>query len=373
MKKIIHINWSLAFGGIETMLVNIANAQVQEGAEVTVIIINDLYDESLLKSFSDKVNIVFLYRKQHSYSLTFLFKLNKVLERINPDAIHLHNSRFFEMIFSRKLRRKVSMTLHALPTGVIRNEGFFYRLFPILSVVGDGGNVMFIDKIPRVFAISNAVQKELWEKYCIPSTVVCNGIRTESFSVREATPYVSPMRIVQVSRLEHDKKGQDLLIQAVAQLNGKAEVYFIGDGQSLEHLKRLAAELRIEKLVYFLGKQTQEYIARHLCEYDLFVQPSRYEGFGLTVAEAMAAQVPVLVSAGQGPAEVTCGNKYGWLFENGNVDDLTDMIEYICNHYVEALDKAKMARQYVVSAYDVAITARKYLEGYEISARGSQL
>ena len=68
---------------------------------------------------------------------------------------------------------------------------------------------------------------------------------------------------------------------------------------------RLTAELHAETYVRFLGKQTQDYVAAHLTDYDLFVQPSRWEGFGLTVAEAMAAGVPVLVSEGQGPAEVT--------------------------------------------------------------------
>lgn len=363
--KVVHINWSLAFGGIETMLVNIANAQVREGAEVTIIIINDLYDESIVKSFDDKVSLIFLHRKQHSHSFAFLFKLNRLLYRINPDAIHLHNSRFFEMIFSRKLRHKVSMTLHALPTGKIRNERFFHRLFPILSVSGNGGNVMFIDKIPKVFAISNAVKKTLWENYGVSSIVICNGIRTAEFAMREMTPCSFPLRIAQVGRLEHGRKGQDLLIQAISRLKGKAEAYFIGDGESWEYLKELATKLGVENQVHFLGKQTQEYIAHHLCEFDLYVQPSRYEGFGLTVAEAMAAQVPVLVSSGQGPAEVTCGNKYGWLFENGNIDDLTDTIMYIHNHYNETLNKAKEARQHVILTYDVVVTAKKYLENYK--------
>ena len=59
----------------------------------------------------------------------------------------------------------------------------------------------------------------------------------------------------------------------------------------------------------------QPYIVEHMADYDLLVQPSRWEGFGLTVAEAMAAKVLVSVSEGQGPAEVTCGYFYGWIFD----------------------------------------------------------
>ena len=47
--NVVHIFWGLGFGGIETMLVNIANAQVKSGAKVSIIIINDLCEESLLQ------------------------------------------------------------------------------------------------------------------------------------------------------------------------------------------------------------------------------------------------------------------------------------------------------------------------------------
>lgn len=42
--KIVHVFWALGFGGIETMLVNIANAQVKLGADVHIILINELYE-----------------------------------------------------------------------------------------------------------------------------------------------------------------------------------------------------------------------------------------------------------------------------------------------------------------------------------------
>ena len=84
------------------------------------------------------------------------------------------------------------------------------------------------------------------------------------------------------------------------------------------------------------------------------------------MAEAMAAEVPVLVSSGQGPAEVTCGDKYGWVFENGNVDDLVDKIKYIFDNYDEAMEKANIALSYVQNTYDVSVTARKYLDLYRM-------
>ena len=242
-------------------------------------------------------------------------------------------------------------------------KGLIKKLIPALNFRVQG-NVAYLDKIPQVFSISNTVREQLLDKYGVDSIVVNNGILTSKFMQRQSGQMHSPMRIVQVSRLDYEKKGQDLLIESAAKLKGKIEVDFIGDGESLDYLKDLTRRLEVEQYVHFLGKKPQSFISNHLCDYDLFVQPSRYEGFGLTVAEAMAAQLPVLSTEGQGPAEVTCGEEYGWTFKNDNVDDLVSKITYIHNHYDEATAKATMARSYVIDTYDVSVTAKTYLEEY---------
>ena len=359
--KVVHINWGLTYGGIETMLVNIANSQVENGAEVHVCIINELYKDELINSFSGNVKLHFLHRKFKSKGIGFIFKLNKLLMQLQPDAIHLHGSRLYTFLWRKNLCRLASVTLHDLPHGSLRRGGLSGRIFPFLF---DSGNLYHIDNVPRVFAISEAVKDELWKNYGIKSTVVCNGILTRNFALRRERKPGNPFRIVMVSRLEHEKKGQDLLIEAAAKLKGIVHVDLIGEGSSREYLEYLVKKLHAESIVSFLGVKPQPYIAEHLADYDLFVQPSRWEGFGLTVAEAMAAKVPVLVTAGQGPAEVTCGDKFGWTFENGNVDDLTTKIRYILEHYNEAMNKAESALCHVRNTYDVSVTARKYLDLY---------
>ena len=362
--KVAHVFWSLGFGGIETMLVNIANAQTAAGAEVSVVIINDAWDESLLKAFSPDVKIVLLHRRYRSKGLGFIFRLNSVLRRIGPDVVHLHDPRLFGVMFSRRLRRRTCATLHDVPYGTLGVTSRLRDFLPFINFMCSG-NVAYLDVVPRVFSISEAVASELHGKYGISSVVVDNGINTAAFSKRPADRAAQrPLRMVQVSRLEHQKKGQDLLLEAVARMNGAVCADFIGVGSSLEYLQKMAARLGVESLVRFLGKKPQAYIMENLQSYDLFVQPSRYEGFGLTVAEAMASRLPVLVSAGQGPAEVTCGDKYGWTFENDDADDMVGKLTYICSHYGEAAAKAESALRYVVGKYDVSVTAGKYLEEY---------
>ena len=344
------------------MLVNIANAQARLGADIHVIIINDMYQGELMRRFDESINIHLIHRKYQSRNICFIFRLNRLLVKLNPDAIHMHSSRIITFFWRKRLSHVASVTLHDLPTGSLRHGGLTGRLFPFLY---KSGNVYHIDRIPRVFAISEAVKDGLWQHYGIESKVVCNGIITHNFKIRPDRKPCSPYKIVMVSRLEHDKKGQDLLIEAAKMLKGKVCVDLIGDGSSKEFLEKLIVEKGMQNYVQLLGSKSQAYITEHLCDYDLFVQPSRWEGFGLTVAEAMASNLPVLVSAGQGPAEVTCGDRYGWIFENGSASELAKQIVYIFDHYEEAMDKSDRALQYVRDTYDVSVTARKYLESYK--------
>lgn len=363
--KITHIFWNLRFGGIETMLINLANAQIKEKAQVSIIIINKFCEETLIQSLDKRISIYILGRTDGSIDFRFIIKLNRLLKQIQPDVIHLHRSDIAS-ILNPQFLPKTCVTLHALPKGEIKPQNILKLLWnKILRKPKPYSNMTYINHIPYIFSISRSVKEELEKQYNIESSVIYNGIETKQFRTKESDIHNTPLRIVMVSRLEHDKKGQDLLIKAASQLQGKVTVDFIGTGSSLEYLKQLVHQLHCEESVKFLGKQDQRYISSHLADYDLFVQPSRWEGFGLTVAEALAAQIPVLASEGQGPAEVICGNKYGWIFENGNVEDLIHKIEYILNHYHEAIEKAKLGKEYVYQNFDIHSTANTYLNAYK--------
>lgn len=368
--KIIHVVWSLKFGGIETMLVNLANAQVDLNQDVAVVIINDNCDEKLLSSFNSNVKIIKLHKKLGSKNPFFIFKLNYLLLKLGPDVIHLHFSNIISLLLP-SFRKKILFTLHSMPFGEIGKRRGIYKFLPFLNIKNRGGNVKDIDKV-KVISISNAVQIALKEKYSVGSTVICNGIITKNFSQREPHLHLDPdiFKIVQVGRLEHEPKGQDLLINAVANLPNNVYVDFIGDGPSKEFLQKLVEDLKVEDKVTFMGSKDSKYIQRNLCNYDLLVQPSRREGFGLTVAEAMISKVPVLVSSGQGAAEVTENDRYGFVFELGNVSDLEDKIKIIINNYQKAQDKVGAAFEHVVSLYDINTTAENYLKMYEKIVQG---
>lgn len=104
------------------------------------------------------------------------------------------------------------------------------------------GNVSCINLVPRVFSISNSVQKALLDNYGVKSAVIENGILTDNFQQcnKSLLENGDPLRVVCVSRLEHKKKGQDLLIETASKVHFPIEVTFIGDGKSKVYLQNLA-------------------------------------------------------------------------------------------------------------------------------------
>lgn len=363
--KIAHIYWDLAYGGIQTMLVNIINEQVKIGAEVSLIIVNDVMAEELLNAISPEIKIIRIHRKARTKNISFAFRIKYALNEINPDIIHCHKSALLNFI-PKKWYKRTCNTVHDLPVGKIGPKCRLLSIFKWIKSKNE--NVLCLDRIKSVFAISQSVHDQLEANYHIKSQVVYNGIQTTKFRIRSHILPEGTFRIIQISSLEHQKKGQDLLIDATSILQEQGtnvNLTFIGIGSSLDFLKDKVKKYNIIQIVSFLGSKTQKYISEHLCNYDIFVQPSRHEGFGLTVAEAMAAKVPVLVSSGQGPEEVTEGEKYGWTFENGNAEDLAKKLLYIIEHYDECLDKAEQAYHHVKDNYDVSVTARKYFDAYK--------
>ena len=77
--KISHIFYSLNYGGIETLIVNVANWQADKGHDVSVILISNIYEKSLIDAINSKVKVVYLGRRKNSKGIMAAGKLNLFL------------------------------------------------------------------------------------------------------------------------------------------------------------------------------------------------------------------------------------------------------------------------------------------------------
>lgn len=345
--KIVHVIFSLNTGGTETMLVDIVNEQAKT-KEVHLLIVNNVFNEKLVKNISKKVNIHILKRKPASKNPIPVLLFNYKIYKINPTIIHFHNHNGINLL---KFTTKAITCLTVHDVKIPENYLLRYK---------------------KIFSISNAVQKDVLERSGIKSVKVYNGIKFEDVKSKKDFTKTEKFKIIQVSRLEHEKKGQDILIKAISFLIKEKglkniELNLIGEGNSLGYLKNLVEELNIENNVNFFGVKTRKFIYKELMNYQLLVQPSLYEGFGLTVVEGMAAKIPVLVSDIDGPMEIIDNGQYGYYFRSGDVKECSEEILEIMNNLQTKEIKGKIEESYLYAkgCFNIKKTAKNYMNNYE--------
>jgi len=308
---ILHIVHNFFVGGSQTLLVDIANEQYRRGDKVFLICINDQVSDYLVDKLNKGIKFICLRRKVGSKNPFFVVLLNFLLLKIRPNIIHAHNENVANFLFLFK--KKSLLTVH--------------------DTVFNHNNIKYFDKL---IAISEAVKKSI--KQVLPERnvrIILNGVDIKNIKkIENKSKNSKPFKIIQVSRLVHEKKGQDLLIKAVAKINKNSTINlvtvdFVGAGFSENFLRGEVKKLNAGSFVKFLGELDRDKIYDSLCEYDLLVQPSLYEGFGLTVVEAAAAGLEILVSDIEGPSEIVDRLGFGEKFKCGSVDDLYEKIKLI--------------------------------------------
>jgi len=123
------------------------------------------------------------------------------------------------------------------------------------------------------------------------------------------------------------EKGLDILLEAFGKVSARienAKLLIVGDGADLADLRNRHCHETWWKDVVIAGLQTWENAMKHLRLIDVLVVPSRFEGFGLSAVEGMAASLPVIASDTGGLKEIIQDGESGLLFENGNVDELAE-------------------------------------------------
>lgn len=348
--KIVHAIFTFMTGGSETMLADIVNRQCEENS-ISLIIVKDLVNNDLLKSIDSRVNVFVLGQKGDSklHFFSIFAKINAIVATIHPDVIHCHDNTLFP--FFIRWKRKTCITVHNV-------------FLPIL----------FLKQYRKVFAISKAVQSDVRQRAKINSQVVYNGIEIAEYKPRitYSLDAGEEFKIVQLSRLYPQQKGQHIAIEAIHLLKQqypeiKARLYFIGEGDALSELQTVAEHYHLQNEIVFKGQVDRSWIKNYLHDYHLLIQPSLFEGFGLTVIEGFACGLPVIASNLDGPKEIIEYLKAGLLAEPNNAQDLAGKILEVYNAYLHnnipetnylTMDKDQL------KIFDVQTTAQTYLENY---------
>src|SRR5258706_1085261 len=129
--------------------------------------------------------------------------------------------------------------------------------------------------------------------------------------------YHSPV-LLYVGRLD-PFKGPDVLLQAAAMMEEKAQVLIVGGKLSgdkeLDQLRELARRLKISQRVHFLGARPQQELPIFYSAADVTVVPSYHESFGLAAVESLACGTPVVATRAGGLMKVVRHGETGYLVQ----------------------------------------------------------
>lgn len=138
-------------------------------------------------------------------------------------------------------------------------------------------------------------------------------------------------------------KGYDTVIATLPDLLAKhPDIHYViagkYDTQELERLRELSVLYNVEKYVTFTGFVADTEVQDHYLLADIFVMPSKGEGFGIVFIEAMACGVPVLAGNQDGSVDALLKGKVGSLV---NPDDKTAIVMAIQELFTTHLDYTK--------------------------------
>lgn len=125
---------------------------------------------------------------------------------------------------------------------------------------------------------------------------------------RPAPPHPAHLRTISVGSLEQRYKGIDTVVCALAILTAHdrdVRHTHVGSGRHLAELQQLARSLGVENRIEFVGAvPSGAPVRQHLDAADLFLMPSRTEGLGRALVEAMARSLPAVASTVGGLPEL---------------------------------------------------------------------
>ncbi len=171
--------------------------------------------------------------------------------------------------------------------------------------------------------------------------------------------------IISVSRLV-GKNGIDILLRAFAALNVKPmRLLLIGDGPERAYLESLAYKLGCATRVVFLGSILPRDVTRYLHAADIFVRPSRSEGFGIAFLEAMAARVPVIATNVGGIPDFVHDGETGLLCAPNSPIAVATAIERLARDTALREHISANAARIVVERYTWDIVASQYRKLFE--------
>jgi glycosyltransferase involved in cell wall biosynthesis len=347
-------------GGVERQAEEIAAHLQERGFQVQVFTTDATHGkEKRMQRLEDQYRGLKIRRFQYRLSFGDFFRFSPALVwalwTSDYDLIHVHNSHdahLLPALIIKTLRgKKLVLTGHnPYVVGKEKRGGTLSRWVKVFDIALR----LFASQIDRYIALLESEKQVVIKKFNLKPekvAVIPNGIQ-ELFYAQDGNKEnfwkewgIEPGKWQLIAgaacRLNYVKGLQNLL-QAVRELPQVLFVFVGGDDGYYGHLHKIYNQFTnvIFTERYLPPTEVKDFYQA----IDLFLLPSLYEPFGMTVVEAMAQGKPILATNRGGTKEIV-KPEFGELLDPSDQEKWKERIEYYANHKSELESKAEVAKQ----------------------------
>lgn len=349
-KKILHITQSN--GGVEEYLKMFFANMDNEHFETEIICPNYPSMIENMENMGIKVHVVDMKREIELIAdLKAYIKIKKYIKSIKPDIIHVHSSK--AGVIGRLAARRCKVPC------VYNSHGWAFSM-----EVSEKKKKVYasIERICANFSVKiiniSDDEKKLAAKYKVAEEnkmmTIYNGIDLNKYNRRyNRNDVLSKLNIPEnafvigmVGRITEQKSPQTFIniAEKISSLDENAYFILVGDGELKKEIQERVEKKLIKDKVVITGWTNE--VAKYVSIFDIALLTSKWEGFGLVLAEYMAMGKPIIASKVGGIPNVVQDGFNGKLIENNNVDD------YV-NHIVKLKNDIYLREKYIANGYEV--------------------
>lgn len=338
--KIDFVITGMDIGGAEMQAIDLLNELKRRGHMVRLISLTPPISQTH-KLLEKKIPVISLEMKNKIQFINAALKLRKIILNNKTDVVHghmFHANILVRLVKSFTRKIPVICTAHSTYEGG-KLRDYVYRLTNHFSEL----NTVVSDAAWRRYVRDNvfpyAKTKTVYN--CIDTNVFQNLKKPSD----EFFHWITVGRLVSI-------KNQISILKAMKSLPG-SDLTIVGDGPERENLERYAYEHGLTERVNFTGAQSD--LSRFYNNSNAFVLASKYEGFALVVAEAMACGLMVVATDCGGPADII-GNdgRVGKLIPPDEDDQLVLAMQTVVEvNEIERDRIGKMARECITERFSL--------------------
>jgi glycosyltransferase involved in cell wall biosynthesis len=377
-----------AIGGVEEHVYRISRELVRRGHFITVITSNEA-DGRALPLKRENVEGIRVYRSPLLMptalsELWFMPKIPKILKQLRGDVVHAHGYRCLSSFEAICISHARDIPAVLTPHGIYPPRSFINGLAK--SFFDKSSGRLLLGFSDRVIALSEH-NRLLLSQLGVPQekmVLVPNGVNIQEYmglhrsqSILRQLHTDGPI-LLYVGRIDWNKRVDRIVeaLPAILRHFPSAKLVVVGPdyADSVSGLINASRRHNVESSLVVTGNVTKQRLLEFYSVADVFILPSSYEGFGLSMLEAMCSGVPVVVSSSGGPGDILSGGTHALLLKECSPNEISGSVCALLTDCALRERLVKNAFELVKTKYTWESVVDKLERTYQqvLQERGSQ-